>query len=177
MNKSRYRLCFSLLLAGCGGSTPESAEPGTASGAGPADDARTDEPAVGVDDGQSQAARPKAQEPAVRSENAEPPLGVEVEETRTLEVIRAVVAKNRDEVRACFDALSKEEKGSGGMLTIAFEISPQGDVRAASLNEERTTIRQPKLTTCATAAFKTIKFPPSSRGFESTGNYPFNFKP
>jgi hypothetical protein len=177
MNKSRYRLCFSFLLAGCGGSTPESAEPGTAPSAEPADDAWTDKPAVGVDEGQSLAAQSDAEEPAVTSENKEQPLGAEVEETRTLDVIRAVVAKNRDEIRACFDALSKEEKGNGGMLTIAFEINPQGDVRTATLNEERTTIRQPKLASCATAAFKTIKFPASSRGFESTGNYPFNFKP
>jgi hypothetical protein len=80
-------------------------------------------------------------------------------------------------VRRCYDDLSTEEKGAGGMLTIAFKLGSKGDVQSATLNEERSTLKQPKLVSCAVAAIKAMKFPPSSRGFESSVNYPFNFKP
>jgi outer membrane biosynthesis protein TonB len=135
----------------------------------------TADPAVGAEEQPSGARSPE--ESTVGSEAKQKPLGAVAEETRTIDVIRDVVNKNRDKVRQCFDALSREEKGSGGMLTIAFKIGPNGNVQDASLNAARSTLAQPRLVRCATRAFKSIEFPPSSRGFESTGNYPFKFKP
>lgn len=165
-----------LLLVGCGGSSPEPAEPSPEPPpAEPATDGAFEaEPAVAAEAPVGSAADP---EPAVGSEEEEQPLGATVEETRTTEVIRDVVNQNRDSVRRCYDNLPQEEKGTGGMLTISFKLGPKGDVQSATLNEERSTLEVPKLVSCAIAAIQAMKFPPSSRGFESSINYPFNFKP
>jgi hypothetical protein len=174
MHTSTRWLGLSPLVTSCGGSTPEPAEPATHS---VSDQAWADQPAVGVEHEHSGAAGAEQAPGKPGSEDQRRPPGATVEETRTLDVIRAVVEKDRNKVRRCFDSLSKEEQGRGGMLTIAFKLGSRGDVQAAGLNAERSTLKQPKLVSCAIAAFKTLKFPASSRGFESNGNYPFKFKP
>lgn len=175
-------------VVSCGGSLPPPAEPETdapKAAAEPADDTWEEEAASGAEE---------SSEPASGEENAEPlgneasdsavgteeenakPLGATVEETRTMEVIRGVVSQHRQKVRACFDALPKADQGSGGTLTVAFKIGPQGNVQEASLNNERSTLKQPDLVKCALDVVKKIEFPKSSRGFESNVNYPFDFK-
>jgi hypothetical protein len=99
------------------------------------------------------------------------------EETRTTEVIQQLVMQHRDRVRACYDAALKDHPGIKGNLTIHFTIDPKGAVSEASLNSERSDINVPALTDCATAIIRELQFPKSSRGFESTINYPFNFNP
>lgn len=169
-----------LLLSACGGSPhePTTPEPDAAPIA-EAPDESMGEPAVPVEEGE-EAVGTKGQAedaPAVGSKQNAKALGASVKETRTTEVIRNEVLKNRGKVRACFDALSQEEKGRGGTMTIAFKISSKGAVQEAKLSEERSTLKVAKLTTCAVSVFKRIQFPASSRGFESNVNYPFNFKP
>jgi hypothetical protein len=159
MSASTSWLGVSLLVVSCASSTPEPAEPRSTPVQDQPGDARGSGSAVGT------------------AQDASTTTSAGTKETRTPAVIRAVVNRDRGKIRRCFDALSSQEKGNGGMLTIAFKLTPKGDVQSANLNAERSTLKQPKLVTCAVAAFKTLKFPASSRGFESNGNYPFNFKP
>lgn len=98
-------------------------------------------------------------------------------ETRTQQVIASVVAQNRQKVRACYEAERAKNPALAGTLTLHFILDPQGNVTQANVVPERTTLKQPSLHQCVLDALRTISFPPSSRGFESQVNYPFDFKP
>jgi TonB family protein len=80
-------------------------------------------------------------------------------------------------VRACYEAERAKDPSVMGTLTLRFTIDPKGAVTQANVVSERSTLKQPSLHQCALDALRTISFPPSSRGFESQVNYPFDFKP
>jgi TonB family protein len=88
-----------------------------------------------------------------------------------------VVADNRKQIRACYDKARKQVPDLRGTMTIHFVLDPEGKVKKAELNLERSDIKSPEVADCAIAIIKTLKFPPSSKGMESTINYPFDFKP
>ncbi len=98
-------------------------------------------------------------------------------ETRTTEVIQRVVLNNRQSARNCYDLERSKVPELAGTLTIFFVIDPQGNVKHAELNQERSTLGQDALVQCVIRAIQRLKFPPSSRGFESEINYPFDFRP
>jgi hypothetical protein len=98
-------------------------------------------------------------------------------ETRTTEVITKVVQDNRKTVRECYDKVRKQIPDLAGLMTIHFVLDPEGKVKKAELNLERSEIKAPEVVNCAIDAIKKMHFPPSSRGMESTINYPFSFKP
>ena len=96
---------------------------------------------------------------------------------RSLDDIRAIVTNNRDTFRACYDKAAKSRPGIKGTFTLKFVVSPDGTVKSAEADSTKSDIHAPELDTCAVAAFKALKFPPSKRGMESSGHYPFNFNP
>ena len=96
-------------------------------------------------------------------------------ETRTMEVIAQIVKDNRKPVRECFDKAKKELPDLKGDMTIHFVVDPDGKVKKAELNQERSTIKSPAVVDCSIKVITGIKFPPSSRGMDTTVNYPFNF--
>ncbi len=61
-------------------------------------------------------------------------------------------------------------------MTLHFVLDPEGKVKSAKLNIERSDIKAPLAVDCAIKELKKLKFPPSSRGMRSEVNYPFNFK-
>ncbi|MES1186255.1 MAG: AgmX/PglI C-terminal domain-containing protein, partial [Myxococcales bacterium] len=62
-----------------------------------------------------------------------------------------------------------------GDMVIHFVVDPDGKVKKADLNQERSTIKSPAVVDCSIKVIQGIKFPPSSRGMDTTVNYPFNF--
>ncbi len=98
-------------------------------------------------------------------------------ETRTQPVIAAVVAQNRQRVRACYETERQKNPTLTGTLTVHFKLDPQGKVVEANVVAARSTLQVPSLHKCALDVVRSISFPPSSRGFESQVNYPFDFKP
>jgi TonB family protein len=96
---------------------------------------------------------------------------------RNLNDIRAVVASNRDAFRACYDKAAKARPGIKGTYTLKFVVNPDGTVKSAEADVTKSEIHAPDLDTCAVAALKTLKFPPSKRGMESSVKNPFDFKP
>jgi hypothetical protein len=56
-------------------------------------------------------------------------------------------------------------------------LDPDGKVKLAELNQERSTLKSPVVSECAIKVIKGISFPPSSRGMETEANYPFNLMP
>jgi len=96
---------------------------------------------------------------------------------RNLNDIRAVVSNNRDAFRACYDKATKAHPGIKGTYTLKFVVNPDGTVKSAEPDAAKSEIHAAELDSCALAALKTLKFPPSKRGMESAVNYPFDFKP
>ena len=95
-------------------------------------------------------------------------------ETRTMDVIAQVVKENRKPVRECFDKAKKDLPDLKGDMVIHFVVDPEGKVKKADLNQERSTLKSPAVVDCAIKVVFGIKFPPSSRGMDTTVNYPFN---
>jgi predicted small lipoprotein YifL len=157
-----FLLLIPLALAGCGSKPPPPAAsgtdaPGTTEGGEPA--------APGGEPGASEGA----------GEGAEG--GSEAEDSRTTQSIQKVVADNRKPIRACYDKALKDIPDLRGTMTIHFVLDPEGNVKKAELNIERSTIKASEIANCAIGHLKTLKFPPSSRGMDTTVNYPFDFKP
>ncbi len=98
-------------------------------------------------------------------------------ETRTMDVIRKLVMDHRKAARQCYDDARKTDKDLKGDVVIHFVLDPDGKVKSADLNQERSTLKAPKVADCVTGVIKSIPFPKSSRAMETTTNYPFNFTP
>jgi outer membrane biosynthesis protein TonB len=98
-------------------------------------------------------------------------------EKRTTEVIQQIIVDNRKPVRSCYDKVKKDLPSLQGTMTIHFVLDPEGAVKKAELVLERSEIKNAELADCAIGVIKKLKFPASSRGMESSINYPFNFKP
>jgi TonB family protein len=98
-------------------------------------------------------------------------------DARTKEEIQKVITSNRDKVRSCYDKALESNPGIHGDLVISFVINLNGTVKHAEVNWAQSDLHVPELDTCAAEAVKALKFPASSRGFESKINYPFNFNP
>lgn len=178
MKRALGAVATSLLLLACGGET-NSEPPQTAADVPaaepPADAAPT------TDAAKPDAAKPDSEEGAWAGEaeaKAEkvPPGAEGKSETRTMDVIAQIVKDNRKPVRDCFDKAKKELPDLKGSMTIHFVIDPDGKVKKAELNQERSEVKSPAVVDCAINVIKGIKFPVSSRGMDTTVNYPYDFK-
>jgi hypothetical protein len=181
MKRAFALAAVTLFAVGCGGdaasagpakspddaATPAADPPADAAGAGDAPAPATDKPAAaGGDDawaGEADAKSAKAPEAGGKTE------------TRTMEVIAQIVKDNRKPVRECFDKAKKDLPDLKGDMVIHFVVDPDGKVKKADLNQERSTIKSPAVVDCSIKVLQAIKFPPSSRGMDTTVNYPFNF--
>jgi len=103
--------------------------------------------------------------------------GKAVVETRTMDVIRKLVMDNRKAARKCYDDARKDQKDLRGDVVVHFVLDPEGKVKLAELNQERSTLKAPVVTDCVLGVIRSIHFPKSSRAMETSTNYPFNFTP
>jgi hypothetical protein len=183
---TRFALALSLVMLGCGGSSPPAASAPAAPTPAPADPtpapATTASPDAANDgwEGEGEAkgttpaggAQPAANDskPATGG-SAQPP------ETRTLEVIQKLIKDHRPAVRECYDKARKELPSLQGDMVIHLVLDPAGKVKVIELNQERSNLKSPAVVNCAIDVIKHIDFPPSSRGLETVVNYPYNFMP
>jgi hypothetical protein len=149
--------------------TPASDAPAEGSPTATGDASASDKPAPdkGGDDG--------AWAGEAEAKNSKAPDAGGKTETRTMEVVAQVIKDNRKPVRDCFDKAKKDLPDLKGDMVIHFVIDPDGKVKKADLNQERSTIKSPAVVDCSIKVIQGIKFPPSSRGMDTTVNYPFNF--
>lgn len=91
-------------------------------------------------------------------------------------MIAQVIKDNRQPFRDCYEKGRQKIPELEGTLTLHFVLDPKGSVRKAELNQERSDIVEPVVVDCAIEVLRGMKFPPSSRGMETTVNYPFDFK-
>jgi hypothetical protein len=170
----RLSAALSLLSWACAQSPPPAApEPGPNLGApepapAPATSAQPADDVEGF--GPVESAEPAQSE---RSDSdAEP---VAAPETRTNEVIAKIIKDNRKPFRDCFEKGLDQVPELQGTMTLHFVLTPGGKVKLAELNEPRSDIKLPLVVDCALAVLRSMTFPRSSRGMESTVNYPFVF--
>lgn len=162
-------------VVGCGGAAEPAKTPADAEAPAPAAEP---EPA-GADASAAGDTEPAAAEDGAWAGESEakaqpaPAAGGKTE-TRTMEVIAQIVKDNRKPVRECFDKAKKELPDLKGDMVIHFVIDPEGKVKKADLNQERSTLKAPAVVDCAIKVVSGIKFPASSRGMDTTVNYPFN---
>jgi len=185
-NPTALAVLLPLLLAAtssCGAqATPEPAEPGNptaaeSSTAGGLAEGSTGDLADGPGDSTAAAATDSEGQWEGEAEAVSKPGAPQKTETRTTAVIQKVVLDNRKPVRDCYDKAKKELPDLKGTMTIKFVLDPEGNVKTAELNIERSDVKAPSVVDCSIEAIKKIKFPPSSRGMDTTVNYPFDFKP
>ena len=172
MKRALGAIAVSLLLGACGGGA--SGEPSqTAADVPPAEppaDATSPAEATKPADADEGA---WAGEAEAKTEKV-PPGAEGKAETRTMEVIAQIVKENRKPVRDCFEKAKKELPDLKGDMVIHFVVDPEGKVKKAELNQERSTLKSPAVVDCSVKVVLGIKFPPSSRGMDTTVNYPFN---
>jgi hypothetical protein len=175
--KRAFAVVAVTFLLGCGGGAASEAPPQTPADGAPADAsadaaAPADEPSTA--EKPAEEADAWAGEAEAKSDKA-PAEGGKTE-TRTMEVIAQIVKDNRQPVRDCVDKAKKELPDLKGDMVIHFVVDPEGKVKKAELNQERSNLKSPAVVDCALAVIKGIKFPASSRGMDTTVNYPYNFK-
>jgi TonB family protein len=152
-------------FAACGGSAAPASSPASAS---------TDStPAASAD----LASSPPAAASAAPAPAPTPAASAAPAPDRKTSDIQAVVASNRDSFRACYEKSLKSHPDIQGSFILTFVVKPDGTVKSAEADQSRSQIHTADLETCAVAALKTLKFPPSRKGMESTVNYPFDFHP
>jgi TonB family protein len=173
-NAAAASLLLALFSSGaCGGSSPPPSSPPPAS-TEPSPSASYPEPSpVPPEPLPAAATTPAAGPVAPATSAAKANEGPD----RTLNDIQAIVTNNRDLFRGCYDKAIKTHPGIKGTYALKFVVNPDGTVKSAESDATKSEIRAPELDTCAVAALKTLKFPPSKRGMESAISYPFNFKP
>jgi TonB family protein len=195
---SGVALVAALALPACGGSQPSAEAPAEAATSAPSEAAAepSSEPEEGwgsedvgtKEDGTTDgaasgsaaadtAAPGSAAAPGAAAGEAPSPPNEKAPETRTTQVIQDVVNQNRAKVRACYDAAQKKLPDLKGDLVLKFTLNPEGGVKSIEQDLEKSTLKSPEVAKCAMDEIKSWKFPPSSRGMDTTVNYPFNFKP
>jgi hypothetical protein len=187
MKRALAAVALSVLAVACGGDAaggPAKSPPSDAPATGAAPAAETPEAAPAEASGDASGEKPAAKtggdgedgawagESEAKSAKAADAGGKQ--ETRTMEVIASVVKENRKPVRECFEKAKKDLPDLKGDMVIHFVVDPEGKVKKAELNQERSTLKAPPVVDCAVKVVLGIKFPPSSRGMDTTVNYPFN---
>ena len=173
-------------MLGCGGSEPAAESPAS-SASEPAADTPSSAPEAapaagkGADEGgwegEDEAKKSAATGPSGDGTGKPAPPDTKKEETRTVDVIAKIVKDNRQPVRDCYDKAQKELPTLKGDMVIFFVLDPEGKVKKIELNQQASTLKSPAVVDCAIKVIKSLNFPPSSRGMETTVNYPYNFNP
>jgi len=181
---STLMMLASVLATACGGSTPApvaaSESPPAAAEPAASEAAASGKPAGGDDEGWVGEKTTKSDDGAAKEAAAvepSPANGKAVAETRTMDVIRKLVMDNRKAARKCYDDARKDLKDLKGDVVIHFVLDPEGKVKLAELNQERSTLKAPPVVDCVLGVIRGIQFPKSSRAMETSTNYPFNFTP
>ena len=174
-NAAAASLLLGLLSSGaCGGSTPAPSTPPPASPQAAPAATYPDPSPIPPEPVGAAATPPAAAAPATPAASASK---ASDGPDRNLNDIQAIVTNNRDAFRACYDKAAKAHPGIKGTYTLKFVVNPDGTIKSAEGDSTKSEIHAAELDSCAIAALKTLKFPPSKRGMESAVSYPFNFKP
>lgn len=104
------------------------------------------------------------------------PLSVPLSVALKPDEIQSVVRASRKEMRACYETLLKSDAKAAGSVVFEFSIAPDGSVVSATINDTKSTLRDPALWACTTDVVKSLKFP-ATNGEVVKVAYPMAFSP
>ncbi len=90
--------------------------------------------------------------------------------------VNDLVKSKRKGFRCCFDIWAKTHPGQPGKVNFAFELSPDGSLKSASIKKEDSAPMASDIEPCMVEVAKTITFPKSPSGRDTRFTYPFDFK-
>ncbi|HLM74415.1 MAG TPA: AgmX/PglI C-terminal domain-containing protein [Polyangiaceae bacterium] len=185
-----------LTFAACGGSSTSSPPPGSG-------DSKTEgSPASGASDspgdtGQNAGseAKPEPKQPQTTADckelktdiTNEPPSSAvamnnatapkEGSETSSrLQPLVDLIKANRDKFRCCFDLWARNQVGASGRVSIQLKIDPEGKLTSAEIAQADTTVAAPEVHACILDVARSLTYPKSPTGKETTYKHPFDFK-
>jgi len=97
---------------------------------------------------------------------------------RGIKDYQRIIQENREKFRACYDAARAKHEGIKGRVTLVWVLDPKGTVKdGAHMDAAASDFEDAFLESCLVSKLKTVAFPPSRRGMDSTVTYPFTFNP
>lgn len=82
----------------------------------------------------------------------------------------------RDAFRCCFDLWGQKNRGAEGSITFVINLKPDGALKEAHVDQERSKIRAPEVDSCMVDLAKTLTYPKSPSGKETSYTHRFDFK-
>lgn len=97
---------------------------------------------------------------------------------RGIQDYQKIIQEHREKFRSCYDAARAKRDGIKGRVTLVWVLDPKGEIRdGAHIDPKASDFHDDFLQECMVGAIKTLTFPPSRRGMDSTVRYPFDFRP
>ena len=90
---------------------------------------------------------------------------------RTQGVLEALGAQ-ADRLRCCFDPWSRDTPGGRGQVLVVLDLEPDGRLRHASVEAERSTISRPDAVRCVLDVVRRAAFPASPTGKPTLVEFP-----
>ena len=90
--------------------------------------------------------------------------------------VNDIIKTKRKSFRCCFDIWAKTHPGQPGKVNFAFELSPDGTLKSASVKKEESAPMATEIEPCMVEVAKTLSFPKSPSGRDTRFSYPFDFK-
>jgi hypothetical protein len=87
-----------------------------------------------------------------------------------------LIKSNRDKFRCCFDLWARTNPGIAGRVTIKVKLDQHGTLTSSEIVAKDTTIRAPEVHSCILEVTKSLTYPKSPSGKETTYTHPFDFK-
>ena len=83
---------------------------------------------------------------------------------------------NRDKFRCCFDLWARNNPGAAGRVALRVKLDPNGALTTSEIVDKDTTVKAPEVHACIIDVAKSLTYPKSPSGKETTYTHPFDFK-
>jgi hypothetical protein len=93
-----------------------------------------------------------------------------------LQPIVDIIRANRDKFRCCFDLWGRKNPGGAGRVMLRVKLKPDGSVANTETVEKDSTVAAPEVHSCIIEVAKSLSYPKSPSGKETTYTHPFDFK-
>lgn len=91
--------------------------------------------------------------------------------------VNDIIKSKRKSFRCCFDIWAKTHPATPAKINFAFELSPDGTLKSASVKKEDSAPVATEIEPCLVEVAKSLTFPKSPSGRDTRFSYPFDFKP
>jgi hypothetical protein len=93
-----------------------------------------------------------------------------------MDAMFALVKANKDGFRKCFDLWGKKNPGQAGNIAFQFILKPDGTLEKAQMKADEGDVHAVEVENCMIAFAKTLTYPKSTVGKQTTYTHRFEFK-